>query len=207
MRLDARLLREATAARRRTYLRRESGLMLPALLLNLVAVGWLGSFLGDHVGEPRFAIPAAVLLGAAVFVVATSLRQLVLWWRIDHDAPVVAHQRQLERIKLERVRVTKLLLLASPLLWTPLIIVSLEALFDADAYRLLGVAFLAANLLFGVAAIPVLLFLARRYGERLVGRPLLRRLADDVAGRNLDAALDYLRSLAAFEEEPPPTDR
>jgi hypothetical protein len=34
-----------------------------------------------------------------------------------------------------------------------------------------------------------------------VGRPLLRRLANDLAGRNLRATLDYLASLAAFEDE------
>ena len=34
-----------------------------------------------------------------------------------------------------------------------------------------------------------------RFAERLAGRPLLKRLANDLAGRNLTAALNYLASL------------
>jgi len=120
---------------------------------------------------------------------------------VDYSAPVLRNQRQLGQLRLERLRLTKLALLAAPLLWTPLFIVALEALFGIDAYRLFGGWYLVANLLLGVAAIPILLWLARRYGERLAGRPLLKRLADDVAGRNLTAALDHLAALAAFEAE------
>jgi hypothetical protein len=72
---------------------------------------------------------------------------------------------------------------------------------QVDAYRVFGLPYIVANLLFGLAAIPILIWLSRRYGPRLAGRPLLKRLADDLAGRNLSAALSYLESLAAYEDE------
>ncbi len=77
----------------------------------------------------------------------------------------------------------------------------MRPMFGADAFRLFGVRYIVANLLFGIVAIPVLMWLARRFAERLAGRPLLKRLADDLAGRNLTAALSYLASLTAFEQE------
>ena len=63
-----------------------------------------------------------------------------------------------------------------------------------DLYALLGVGYLVLNLAAGIAAIPILLWLARR---RLV-QPLTRHLD----GRSLAAARAFLASLAAFEAEP-----
>jgi hypothetical protein len=201
LRLDARLLREVTSAQTRSFVGGELWRRMPLLLLDLLAVVWLGSFAADHAHELRFFVPALVLMAFAVFMLAAGVRQLALLRGVDYSAPVLRHQRQLGQLRLERLRVTKLVLLAAPLLWTPLLIVALEALFAVDAYRLFGAWYIVANLALGIAAIPILLWLARRYGERLARRPLLRRLADDVAGRNLTAALEHLASLAAFAEE------
>jgi len=201
LRVDARLLREVTSARTQTFVGGEVWRRMPLLLLDVLAVVWLGSFAADHVHELRFFVPAVALMAFAVFVLAAGVRQLALLRGVDYSAPVLRNQRQLGQLRLERLRLTKLALLAAPLLWTPLLVVALEALFGVDAYRLFGGWYLVANLLLGVAAIPILLWLARRYGERLAGRPLLKRLADDVAGRNLTAALDHLAALAAFEAE------
>lgn len=201
LRVDARLLREVTSARTQTFVGGEVWRRMPLLLLDVLAVVWLGSFAADHVHELRFFVPAVALMAFAVFVLAAGVRQLALLRGVDYSAPVLRNQRQLGQLRLERLRLTKLALLAAPLLWTPLLVVALEALFGVDAYRLFGGWYLVANLLLGVAAIPLLLWLARRYGERLAGRPLLKRLADDVAGRNLTAALDHLAALAAFEAE------
>jgi hypothetical protein len=201
LRLDARLVREVTTARTQTYLGGELWRRMPLLLLDVLAVVWLGSFVADHVHELRYFVPALVLMAFAIFMLAAGARQLALLRGVDYSAPVLRNQQQLGQLRLERVRLTKLVLLASPLLWTPLFIVALEALFGVDAYRLFGGWYIVANLALGITAIPILLWLARRYGERLARRPLLQRLADDVAGRNLTAALDHLASLAAFEAE------
>ena len=114
---------------------------------------------------------------------------------IDYAAPVIEQQKQLERLRVLRIRKSKWILLLAPLLWTPLFIFGLSLLgFDAGR---LGAPYLLANLAFGIAVIPVLLWLSRRPAvqrSRLFGQ-----FADDLAGRSLVRARAQLASLAAFE--------
>src|SRR5208282_3319335 len=111
----------------------------------------LGVFIADQLGALRFLLPALVLDGVAVALVATTARQWFLAGEVDYDGPVTVSQRQLERLRVMRIRETKWVLLLSPLLWTPLLIVALKALFGVDAYAALGTPYLCANLFFGVA--------------------------------------------------------
>jgi hypothetical protein len=201
LRLNARVVEDAVVTRTRSYVGREYRRMVPSLLLDVGAMVLLGSFIGDHWGEPRFSIPAIALhLFVLGFTIATS-RQWALLHAIDHGAAVIANQRRLERLKLERVWMTKWVILLAPLLWTPLFIVLCKGLLHVDAYRAFGMRYIVANLLVGVAAIPILWWGARRFGERFRDRPFVQRLCDDIGGRNLKAATAYLASLAAFEEE------
>src|SRR5947209_6607022 len=138
LRVDARLVREVTSARTQSFVVGELWRSMPLLLLDGLAVVWLGSFAGDHLHELRFFVPAVVVMAFAVFVLVFRVRQLAMLRAVDYAAPVLRNQRQLGQLRVERVRLTKRVLLASPLLWTPLFIVALEALFGIDAYRLFG---------------------------------------------------------------------
>ena len=95
-----------------------------------------------------------------------------------------------------RIRKTKWSFLGAPLLWKPLLVVGLDAL-GIDAYVHLGARYLVANLAFGLAVIPLFLWIARR--PRVQRSRLLGRIADDIAGRSLGRARAELDSLAAFE--------
>lgn len=198
IRLDRSLVRHSVEQRLREYARREIAFRIPGLILNAVAVLWLGSFTAAHAAEPRFALPALMLLAFAVFLVATAVRHVVLVGSIDLAAPVVASQRLIEERRIARSRATVTILVLSPLLWTPLVVVGL-ALFGVDAYVTPGIPWLLANVAVGLAAIPVGFALARRLAGRLPGHPFLQRIADDLAGRNLSAAAAWLRSLDSFE--------
>jgi hypothetical protein len=92
-----------------------------------------------------------------------------------------------------RLRTTKWILILSPLLWTPLVIVLFHAVTRLDPYALFG-RWLAANFAFGVLVIPLLLWLARR--------KRVRRLAHYLDGKRLAAARKFLASLAELEAEP-----
>jgi hypothetical protein len=201
LRIGAWLARDARATRIGRYRAREAWRMVPSLVLDVIALALLGSFIGDHWREPRFLVPALALDVFVLFFTIASARQWALVHSVDHGAPIVATQRKLERLTLERVWMTKWVILLSPLLWTPLFIVAMKGLLGVDAYRAFGMLYIVANLVVGIVAIPILWWLARRLGARLQGRPLLRRLCDDVAGGNLTAASAYLASLAALEEE------
>jgi len=171
------------------------------VLLNGLLVAFLGAFLGGHFSALRFAIPAAVLDVGAIALLASSVRQWVLASSVQADGPVMVSQRRLEDLRVLRIRTTKWTLLASPLLWTPFLIVGLEGFFAVDAYAVLGGPYLLANLLFGMAFIPLMLWAARRWAPRLEKGGWLRRWAEALAGTSLTSALKQLATLAEFERE------
>ncbi len=193
-------LRQGPLRRVRSALQRlRTGLAIE-VAINALAVFALGAFIADHLGAVRFLLPAVVLDVAAVALVATTARQWFLAGEVDYDGPVTVSQRQLERLRVLRIRETKWVLLLSPLLWTPLLIVALQALFGLDAYTALGTPYLCANLLFGVAFIPLMRWGARRWGPRLEESGWARRWAQALAGTSLTEALGRLASIADFEQ-------
>jgi hypothetical protein len=201
LRLNTRMLREINLGRVDFSLKRLSRLLVFELLADLAAVVVLGLFIAGHAGEVRFLAPALLLGVCAVAFVIASIRQLAALHGLDYSAPVVAIQKQLEALRIERLRATKWILLLSPLLWTPLLIVALEGLLGLDAYLFLDGTWLAANLLVGLAVIPLMLWAARRFAGRWQGSPLVRSLMDDIAGRSLVEAAGFLNALSGFEAE------
>jgi hypothetical protein len=91
--------------------------------------------------------------------------------------------------------------LLAPLLWTPLAIVGAQGLFGFDVYRAFGPAWIGANLGFGLAFIPLAIWVTRRCSERFGSSPWFNRLADDIAGRSLATAKEQLDEIVRFEEE------
>jgi hypothetical protein len=201
LRVNTQVLREINLGRVDSALKRLSRLLVFELVANLAIVVVLGMFIASHVSELRFLAPAVLLDVCAISFVIRSVRQLVVLHSLDYSAPVVAIQKQLAALRIERIRVTKWVLLLSPLLWTPLLIVSFEGLLGLDVYLFLDGTWLAANLLFGAAFIPLMLWMARHFAGRWQGSPLLQSLMDDLAGRSLVEAAGFLGTLSRFEEE------
>lgn len=201
IRLNTRLLRESVLAKADTALKRLSRLLWFELVMNLLAVLLLGSFLGNHASEVRFLIPALGLHLCAIALVIASARQLVAIKTLDYSAPIVVIQKRLESLRVERIRATKLTLLLSPLLWTPLLIVTLKGFFGVDAYATLGAAFLIANLFFGLLVILLAVWISSRYAARMERSLLVQRLMWVLAGKSLTSAAGFLSSLSQFEKE------
>jgi Sigma-70 region 2 len=84
---------------------------------------WLGSFNGDHFTEVRFLVPGMVLHLYVIGSLILGVHQWLALKRIDYGAPVVAIQKRLGELRVQRVRATKLILLSVLFLWTPLLIV------------------------------------------------------------------------------------
>jgi hypothetical protein len=171
------------------------------LIVNAIGLMLIGAFAADHVHEPHFLAPAAAIGVYAVVLSIACARQLADAGALDYDEPVVAIQQSLERLRIRRIRLTLWTLLFAPLMWLPLLIVTLRGIFGVDAYAALSPSWLVANALFGFAVIPSAIFLARRYGPRLAAYTSMRRLADQIAGRSLSSALDSLDALRRFESE------
>jgi hypothetical protein len=201
LRLNTLRLHAVTVGKAGTALRRLSWLLKIELFFDILILIALGSFLAGHIAEPRFLIPGLVL---HVFVLLTAIdagRQAVAIGGLDMGQPIVEMQRRIESLRLQRLRTTRLVLLLSPLLWIPMLIVALKGLLGVDAYAIFDPVWLAANIALGLAVIPLGVWLARRYADRAQRSPLARRLARDLAGYNLNAAAGYLETLERFERE------
>lgn len=173
------------------------------LMIDAVALLLLGSFLGDHFHQPRFLLPALLLHGCAIASLGVRLRQLLMLRQVDYDGPIVHAQRMLTLLRRSRIRAAKWTMLIAPLVWVPLLIVVFEALLGIDAYRFLDARWIAANVLFGAALIPLILWISHRYGDRFARSPFLQRLADDLAGRSLREADAFLGQIARFQTPAP----
>ncbi len=200
LQLNARLLQQANLRTTAGSLRHLSRGLVAELAINFAALVLVGAFAADHAREPRFLIPAVLIGAYAIALLSAGVRQIVAIAGADYDEPVVAIQRRLETLRLLRVRTTLGVLLFAPLMWVPLLIVALRGFWGADAYAA-GSAWLAANVLFGVAVIPIAIFVARRYGHRLAPMTTMRRIADAIAGRTLAVALASLDAIQRFERD------
>jgi len=201
IRLNARLLRESCLRRSRDSLRWLSVGVIAELVLAVPLLIVLGSYIADRISAPRFLIPALSLHLSVILLAAFGVHQLVALRGIDYAAPVLVIQRRLETLRRQRIRVTQWTFIMAPLLWTPLLIVTLDGMIRVDAYTTLDPAWLAGNLLFGLAAIPALLWAARRFAGRFGHLPWVQRLMDDVAGKSLTEATAFLEQIDSVENE------
>lgn len=203
IRLNTRLLHDSVFGKMRTALMRLSVLLAVDLTLLLAVMLWLGGFVWENAAEPRFLVPALTLHACVIVLVIALVRQIVAISQLDFGAPIVAIQRRLESLRVERIRAAKWTLLLAPLVGTPLLIVAFKALFDLDVYRTFGAPWVVTNVLFGVGVIAFVLWVARRHAVRLKRWSLVQRLLRDLSGHNLNAAAGFLHSLSQFEEEEP----
>jgi hypothetical protein len=202
IRLNRQLLKAANMSRVRSPLRRFAvGAGLVALI-GLTGLAILGRFIYQHWAEPRFALPAVVLHVWIVAGVAASVRQMAMALQIDYDKPVAAIQKQIESLRVLRIRVTQWGVLTGQVVWwVPFLIVSLKGLWNVDAYKVCGTAFLLTNVAFGLAVIPLAIRVSKELGDRMGGSPIIQRLMRDLAGYNLNTATGRLAALAEFETE------
>lgn len=152
-------------------------------------------------GETRFLIPAVVLDVGVIVLMIVGVRQIAAISQLDYGAPVVAIQKRLESLRVERIRVTKWTLLLAPFAWTPMSIVFLKDLLDLDVYAAFGGMWLGANILFGLLVLAVGAWIARRLADSVTHASWVQQLSRDIAGHNLTAAMDLLGSLSQFENE------
>lgn len=200
MRLNTALLKHLNVRKADTSLKRLSRQVTFELISNVLAIVLVGSFAAAHVHELRFLIPVFALGVYLIALVAAGSRQLVQLGAIDYDHPIVTIQKDLAELRLRRIRTTLGTLLFAPLMWVPLVIVALRGIFGVDIYAA-GGAWLVANALFGLAMIPLAIFIANQCGSRIASHTVTRSLADAIAGRSLAAALDRLDSVRRFEQE------
>ena len=133
-------------------------------------------------------MPAIVLDVVAVLTIASAAAQLRLLNSLDYAQPVVAIQSVLTELALRRVREVRWQWLLMLPLWTPFAIVVAQGIFGFDLYRWFGAGWVAANVVFGIACTPLMVWLARRLDAGRDG--IVGGLLDDIAGRRMADAMD-----------------
>lgn len=201
IRLSRQLLMATHLNRVRSPLRRLAFFLGLESVIQLAVVVALGSFIYEHIAMVRFALPAAALDLFAIAILIAMIRQIAGALKIDYDKPIAIIQKQLEDLRVLRIRFIQGIFLVATLAWTPLLIVALKGFWGLDAYRLFGAAYLTANLLVGLAIIPLAIWLSKRFSLRMGRSAMIQRLMKDLAGYNLNAATGFLATLSEFEEE------
>ena len=211
VRLNTTHVRELQLAKTRSSLHWLVPGLVVELLLAIVGVVWAGDFIAEHLREPRFLLPALLVDLSLIAFMGSCIRQLVTIAGLDYSLPVVTVQKQLGKLRILRIRTTKWVMTLSFVLWAPFLIVLFESLFGVDLWQVLAVVgdrdepflrWILANLLFGLAVVLVVLWVSRRYADRMNRSPMIQRLKDDFAGRSLTKALASLDTIVRFETEP-----
>jgi hypothetical protein len=172
------------------------GLALEAAAWSVIVIA-LGGFIYDHSGTLRLALPGIALDLFAIGMLGGTIRQIVAAQGIEYGQPVAAIQKQLEALRVLRIRITQWALLAGTVVWAPFAIVVGKVLFGIDDY---SQTWLAVNVLFGLLLIPFAMWVSKRFADRMHNSTFLQRLMRDIAGQNLTAAKDFLAKLSQFEE-------
>jgi hypothetical protein len=201
IRLNRQLLSTARLNGARSAMQRMAAFLGLEAAVQLAVVVALGSFIYEHIAMVRFAIPAAALDVFAIVILIAMVRQIAVGLQIEYDKPIAVIQKQLEDLRVLRIRYIQGIFLTATLAWTPLLIVTLKGFWGLDAYKLFGTAFLVSNLLVGLAIIPLALWLSKTFSDRMGRSPFIQRLMKDLAGYNLNAAAGFLATLSQFEDE------
>jgi hypothetical protein len=181
-----------------------SALQRMALLLSLEAVAWfaivgfLGSFIYHHIGTLRLSLSGLALDVYAIAMLAATVRQIVGIREIEYGRPIAALQKQMEMLRVLRIRITQWALLGGTIVWAPFVIVTGKAFLGVDVDN---APWLWANVAFALCLIPLALRLSKAFGERMGRFPWIRRVMNDLAGRNSKAAADFLGKLSQFDAD------
>jgi len=199
--LQQRLLRES-------LLRRPRLALAPWLIgralevaLGIAAIGAAVPVLLAHAGEPRYAVLVGGLLVFAVIMTALSTHLLVRTLAVDWGRPVAAIQREVEQIRIAEYRAIKWALLGGVVFWLPALLVLFEALTGIPVLGRVDLAWLIANVAFGLVVLGLGQALSRRFVERPGLGAGARRVMNALSGRGLRQAAARLAEVGRFEGE------
>lgn len=196
--LDRDALRQRLQDRAQGAFARHRRRLLAGLAFEAVLAAGLAAFLVAHAGQPVWLLLGgafAVLLGLHAWIDLGQWRAL---GRLDLAAPVTAVNAALDRLQARRVRLEAGILLASVLLWYPLVLVLFKGLLGVDLLQHAHPALLAVNVGIGLVFIPLALLLARLLLPRSDG-PGLRRFLADVAGASWSRARERIDDIDGFD--------
>lgn len=199
--IDERLLREVLLRKVRFALAPYVLWRALDVVLGIAAILVVVPVLAAHVSEPRYVVIAGAVAAFAILITALCAYSLVNSLQLDYDGPVTAIQRDVARLQIVEYRTIRWALLGGIVLWLPASLVAYEALTGIDALARVHLAYLVANLVFGLVLFAIGQWWSRKYVERSDPKPWARRFVVALSGRSLRSATALLAELARFERE------
>jgi hypothetical protein len=126
------------------------------------------------------------------------IRQIVASRLIDYGKPIAVIQKQIEALRILRIRMVQWAVLAGLAVWVAALIVIFKAAFGVDIYE---PRWIWSNVAFGVALIPLAVWLSKRFAAQMDRSPFIQGVMRSLAGYNLTSAAGFLASLAEFQHE------
>jgi hypothetical protein len=193
-------LKTAQLDRTRSALRRFKAFRLFEMLVGILVLIPLGFYIADRISVPTLAIPALILAASVLVPVIGSVRQLILLGQVSYADPVTTIQRKLEEIKLHYLGTIRLPLLMFPL-YMVYVVVGLNLLFGVDVLAHSDATFLWVNLVVSLVFIAPAVWVFRHLSFKNIGNPVIRALVHGGGGKQMIAALEFLKALQGFEDE------
>lgn len=200
IRLNRQLLNATKLNQTRSSLKRVAVYLGVELAMWVVIIGALGNFIYDHISQPQFVVPAVALDVYSIGMVILLGRQIAAALQIDYGKPIATIQRQIEALRVLRIRNTQWAVLAGLVVWVAFMIVIFQVLFGVDIYE---PAWVWSNVAFGLALIPLSIWVSKKFGDRMDRSPIIQGIMGSLAGYNLNAAVGFLATVAEFERESP----
>lgn len=201
LRLNARLLTAELIDRRRGSIDKHLPFGRFEQVTSVATGILLMLFIGRHVTQPEFLIPAFVMLGWVVAMIVTGSQQRTAMRNLDFAEPTVAVLKKLEAMKVRRLATIRWAFLTGQVVWwIPFFIVLFKGLLGVNLYTVNDFMprFIAANLAIGILFIPAWIAIARLVVHRVEGTGWFQRLMDAVAGEDLVKAREFLRELERY---------
>lgn len=163
------------------------------IVLSVATFLWMGLFLYHHWTNWGLLGSAGTVLVGAVILLLSSAHQLMCVCQIDWDGAVAEIQRALSRLRIEKIRQFKWVILAAPLVGFCGFVVALQWLLDwlpeaQLVFTKLNPWWVASNYAFGVLFLVFGPAMVRFCGRKCRSYTWWQRAADDISGRSINQA-------------------
>lgn len=165
-----------------------------------------GIFNAQHFLDWKFFIPGLLLQAWVTIMPILSLRQRAALHAVDFGQPVVTLQREIATLKMRRVLTLKWAFLIGQIIWwVPFVVVFFKGVFGVNLYAQSDWLhhFMIWNIAVGVLLIPILIGVTKLVSPRLKTANWFQKFTDEIAGRDMQAAKEFLHKLESFESGKP----
>lgn len=198
--LNLRGFKTAQLDKTRSALGRFKMYLVFEMLVGIVLLLASGSYIADHFSVPTLAVPALIFAASAFVAVIGDIRELILLGQINYADSVTAIQKKLEGIKLHFLRTIRLMVLMLPL-YMVYVVLGMNLLFGWDVLAHGNAAFLWTNLACSLLLIAPASWIFRSLSFKNIGHPVIRALVHGGGGKQMLAAMEFLKAIQEFEDE------